>query len=96
MKNTSYIDNNVENYALYLINNGLKVGSRIKRNYGSFRTGNEIYEIVEITEEIIKAVCVEVKEPRIDQQRRLKKIIGSEITIKVSECGSFPKYISCN
>lgn len=93
MKNTSYENNNVENYALYLINNGLQVGSTIKRNHGSFKAGNEIYEVTEITEETIKAVCVEVINPRIDQQRRMNKIIGSGITINISECGSFPKYV---
>lgn len=92
-ENTSYENNNVTNYALYLINNGLEVGSRIKKNHGSFKHGNEIYEVTEITAETIKAVCVEIINPRIDQKKRLNKLIGSEISININECGSFPKFV---
>lgn len=92
MENMNYgID--VENYALYLINRGLKVGSKIKRNYGSFKTGNQIFEVTEITNEIIKAKCIDVVKPSISQERQLKKLLSEEIIINISECGSFAKYI---
>lgn len=93
MKNTSYLSDNVSNYGLYLINNGLSVGSKLKKNHGSFRTGNEVYDVTEITSGYIKAVCVAVNNPRYDQKRRLMSIIGSEVIIDLSTCGSFPEFV---
>ena len=85
MRNTSYADNNVDNYALYLLNNGLKVGDVIHKNHNG-RMGNS-YKVTEITETEIKAELESVKTPH------RKVTPASNITIKISGCGSFPEYI---
>lgn len=54
MENTSYSLNNVTNYALYLLNNGLSVGDKIRKNRG-FSKADEYYIVTEITKEEIKA-----------------------------------------
>lgn len=72
-KNTSYASNNVTNYALYLINTGLVVGSKIIRNYGRFKTGNKIFEVTDITDNSIKAKCVDIIKPSISQSKKMEK-----------------------
>ena len=54
MENTSYSLNNVTNYAIYLLNNGLSVGDKIRKNRGFGKAGED-YTVTEITEEEIKA-----------------------------------------
>lgn len=89
----SYSNNNVENYGEYLIANGLKIGDKIRKNYGSFKASNQIFEVVEINDNVIVAKCCEVIKPTISQERRLKKLLSEEIIIVIDKCGSFPEYI---
>ena len=85
MRNTSYSDNNVDNYALYLLNNGLKVGDVIYKNHNG-RIGNS-YKVIDITDTEIRAELESVKTPN-------KKVTpASSIIININSCGSFPAYI---
>lgn len=95
-KEVNYINNNVTNYAEHLIDNGLKVGDKIRKNHGGFKVSNEIYEVVEIANGFIHAKCVEVIKPTMTQQKSLKKIIGKELSIEISKGGSFPEYVTFN
>ena len=89
----SYSNNNVENYGKYLIANGLKIGDKIRKNHGSFKVSNQIFEVVEINDNTIIAKCCEVINPTISQEKRLKKLLSEEITIIIDKCGSFPENI---
>lgn len=91
MKNTSYMNDNVENYAIYLINNGLKKGDKVRENFGAFQKSNIIYQVEEITEEKIILTCIDVIKPRMDQ--KVNKLIGSKKEIIINDCGSFPRFI---
>lgn len=93
MMNTSYMQNNVNNYAQYLLNNGLAVGDRLKKNHGGNRTGNKIFEVVEITETEIKLSCVDIKFPSISQKKNMKKEMAEQVVIEIAKCGSFPAFI---
>lgn len=92
MENTSYSLNNVTNYALYLLNNGLSVGDTIRRNYGGNRTG-DAYKVTEITATEIKADLVDIKNPTKEQARDMEKALSKKLVIEIDKCGSFPEYI---
>ena len=95
-KEVSYMNNNVANYAEYLIDNGLKVGDKIRKNHGGCKVSNEIYEVVDIANGFIQAKCVEVIKPTMTQQKSLKKLIGKELAIEIAKGGSFPEYVRFN
>ena len=82
----------IMNYIIdYLLPN-IKVGSKIRKNYGAGKMSNQIFLVTEITETTITAECCEVIRPSISQGRNLKKLLSEKIVIEIDKGGSFPRY----
>lgn len=81
----------MKNYIINLINNGLKLGDKMRRHFGSTQLGVIVYEVKLITSEEIRLGLI--MDEVAQQQLKYNSISAKDVLINIAKCGSFPRYI---